>query len=269
MSQYVWSEVRAKAVQLFNGERPRAETEQAIIDAFEREPRRVTEAVDHIGHEVERGKVRSGWEVLRVHLTRSDENVRELVVSDESEQARLIVVAETRVRNVCCHYDRPSEVESELFGERGLLTPGRVMPPCGSGCSGSGASSVPAGSELRPSRKSGCRSTDGCGGWRPNVRPSPDARPSRERLDGWAVDTSRRRVGGRVGRVALAGAVRACLQRASSAAPSSARRCARCSPMGPAFWALRGRAWFTVADDGGDAPGFERGRPPGRFGAER
>lgn len=121
MTHYVWAEVRERAVRRFRGDEPRAETEQAVLDVFQREPRRVIEAIEHVGQEVERGGVRSGWAVLRAHLGRAENAVPNVVATDESERARKVALAETRIRNAALLIDRQDELEDELFGERGLL----------------------------------------------------------------------------------------------------------------------------------------------------
>jgi hypothetical protein len=123
MSDYVWAEVRAQAVHLFRGDQPLTETEDYVLDVFQREPRRVVEAVEHIGRQVERGGVNSGWAVLRAHLRRGEACVADVVVSDDAEREQRVALAESWLRHAGMHFVSEAEVTNELFGDRGRLRP--------------------------------------------------------------------------------------------------------------------------------------------------
>jgi hypothetical protein len=123
VTQYLWSEAREQAVRLFRGDLPRPETEQAVLSVFQREPRRVVEAIEHVGRQVERGGIHSGWAVLRAHLRQLSTGAAEVAASDEDERQHRIGLAEEWIRTAGLHFDRRSEVEDELFGERGRLRP--------------------------------------------------------------------------------------------------------------------------------------------------
>lgn len=116
-----WSTVRQQAIDEFNGELPRADTEAAIIDVFELAPRAVTRAITETAGSLQRGEIRSGWAILRTRLEQRAQPVRDVHVKGVDERARRISQAEQWLRTCGIHFDRDSEVEDELFGDRGLL----------------------------------------------------------------------------------------------------------------------------------------------------
>jgi hypothetical protein len=121
MSDFVWAEVRAQAVRLFRGDHPHPETEQDVLDVFKRDPRRVVEAIEHVGRQVGRGGVNSGWAVLRAHLQRGEACVADVVVSDDAERGKRVAQAESWLRHAGMHFASEAEVVDELFGDRGRL----------------------------------------------------------------------------------------------------------------------------------------------------
>lgn len=118
MTQFVWSQVRADAVRQFDGETPRAELEQEVINAFERSPVRVIEEIKRVA--TAPGEIRSRWAVLRSRLATASVS-GEIVVTDTSERDRRVAWAERWVRTAGLHFERRSEVADELFGELGRL----------------------------------------------------------------------------------------------------------------------------------------------------
>lgn len=121
MTDLTWSTVRLQAIAAFNGETPKPETETTIIDVFELAPRAVLRAIDEVADAVQRGEARSGWAILRTRLAQSAQPVRDTTVKGVDERARHIQQAETWMHNAGIHLGRESEVEDELFGDRGIL----------------------------------------------------------------------------------------------------------------------------------------------------
>jgi hypothetical protein len=115
VTEYVWADVRQRAIRRFHGELPHADTEAAILDVFERHPQRVVETIDHVARQ---GKARSFWAVSLAELKRVDYTGRVTV----SERAQRIAQAEEWIRHAGLHFDREDEVVDELF-VRGRLSP--------------------------------------------------------------------------------------------------------------------------------------------------
>jgi hypothetical protein len=64
-----WAEIRTKAITLFRGEAPRADTEQEIIDSFQIEPQLVISQIERVGDDLAKGKeIRSAWAVVRANV---------------------------------------------------------------------------------------------------------------------------------------------------------------------------------------------------------
>jgi hypothetical protein len=118
MTEFVWADVRDRAIRLFRGEPLHAETETALLDVFERHPQRVVETIERVAGQE---NVRSCWAVTLAELRRV-ENSGARTVSGEGERAERIARAETWIRNAGLHFDREPEVEEELF-VRGRLRP--------------------------------------------------------------------------------------------------------------------------------------------------
>lgn len=118
MTSYDWLEERSKAIALF-GDQPHAETEQDVLEHFQRSPALVIEEIASVGQSVQSGSVRSGWAVLRKRLGAVDR--ANVIVSAEPSREKRISQAEQWMRVAGLHFDRWDEVEDELFGDRGKL----------------------------------------------------------------------------------------------------------------------------------------------------
>lgn len=111
-----WPDVRAQATEKFRGQTPRPQDEQTVVDHFERSPLKVLRAID----EVSAAQVTWFWSALAARLERA--GVGEGVsVSVGPSREQLVARAEAWLRNCGAHFDRWSEVEDELFGDRGVL----------------------------------------------------------------------------------------------------------------------------------------------------
>ena len=114
-----WAELRAHLIDTY-GDTPRPETEAVIVEAYKAHPSALEHAAQSIAVDVTAGTVRSGWAVLRSRagsITTPQANpTRKSGVELEKRTAR----AKQWIHNAGMHYDRPDEIEDELF-DRGLL----------------------------------------------------------------------------------------------------------------------------------------------------
>jgi hypothetical protein len=121
MTQHHWPKLRQHATELFNGETPRPELEQDILNTFHEQPQLVANAIEQIGAQFSTGTIRSGWAVLRTHINTTANPQSHATVNDTTERNRAIQRAEQWLKTAGIHFDRPSEVDDELFGDRGTL----------------------------------------------------------------------------------------------------------------------------------------------------
>lgn len=121
MTEYEWHVLRDHAIEQFDGDTPRAELEQKILDVFERNPAMVAKAVDRIASKFKAGQVRSPWAVLAIDVTQTGSPVRLVTAVDTTSREKRIARAEQWVKAAGVHFDRESEVVAHLFGDRGLL----------------------------------------------------------------------------------------------------------------------------------------------------
>lgn len=122
MAQYDWRQLRAKAVRGFNNETPFEATEREIVEAFKANPQAVTNEVDRLVADIARGSdIRSAWAVLRRNVSATASAGPSVIVNDDSEREKWVGLAQRWMRNVGLLFDRWSEVDDELFGDRGCL----------------------------------------------------------------------------------------------------------------------------------------------------
>ena len=113
MAEWVWTTLRAKAVDLFDGELPNDKTEGEILDAFQRAPAFVAAEMEKVAESKRTGQVRSGWAIWRLRVRNAQE--RNAVVDDASERERLVQSAKVWIGRCGLHFDRESELLEELF----------------------------------------------------------------------------------------------------------------------------------------------------------
>lgn len=113
---YVWSDIRDRAFEQFAGESLGAETENAIIEVFERRPALVVSLIEEVSTAKANGKVRSGWAILRSRLAQ-EESKSSVVVTDKAERDKAVKRIEQWMRAAGIHFDSESELVEELFGE--------------------------------------------------------------------------------------------------------------------------------------------------------
>ena len=116
MTTYHWPDLRAQAIEHFNGQTPGPQLEQDIIDIFEQHPQTVAAAITRIAGRYRTGTITSPWGVLRADLQRATTSP-DITATDSTDRDKSIAVAEQWIRTAGCHYDRPSEIEHELFGD--------------------------------------------------------------------------------------------------------------------------------------------------------
>lgn len=121
MTEFDWLELRERAVELYV-DTPSAALEERIVAIFEKRPALVADAIDHVAERFQRGLVRSPWAVLAKHAeTLAAGSDRAVKATDESERDEKVARAEAWVKTAGLHFDRPSEIVEELFGDRGPL----------------------------------------------------------------------------------------------------------------------------------------------------
>jgi hypothetical protein len=121
MTDHRWTDVYDYACKAF-GQTPRPEDEEAIIQAFEQNPLLVMKMIDDVANALGNGEIKWAWSTFAARVNRSNTTpAREVIADTGHSKERLILRAEQWIRNTGCHFDRESEVEDELFGDRGLL----------------------------------------------------------------------------------------------------------------------------------------------------
>lgn len=118
MTEFDWQQIRDDAIAIF-ADAPSAQLEQELVEHFTERPSHTAQVIARIGKQVQAGKVRSGWAVVRKELNSAPgPNIR---ATDEAERERRIRNAETWIRNAGLYLDRQQDLEDELFGDRGTL----------------------------------------------------------------------------------------------------------------------------------------------------
>jgi hypothetical protein len=123
MTEYAWFDLRTRLIEAC-GDSPSAGLEQRVIDVFERRPSVVADAVAHVIKRYEQGVVRSPWAVLAKHveeLSEATERAISVTATDSRDRDKRESQARQWMHTAGIHYDRESEVDDELFGDRGLL----------------------------------------------------------------------------------------------------------------------------------------------------
>jgi len=128
MSEYPWTEIRLRAIELFHSG-PSAALEQRVLDVFRDHPALVVEAVEHVGRRFESGQVRSPWVILAKHVEEAMRPLEDVTATDERDRDKAISRAEQWVRSAGQHFDRDEEILEELFGEFGRLKTWREDDP--------------------------------------------------------------------------------------------------------------------------------------------
>jgi hypothetical protein len=116
-----WQTEYGRALELFGGDTPSATLEQHILDSFQQHPQAVTNAITKIGKAYNAGRIHSPWGALKAEIPK--QITADVRVGDGSERNRKIANAEQWIRTTGLMFDRWSEVEDELYGDRGKLRP--------------------------------------------------------------------------------------------------------------------------------------------------
>jgi hypothetical protein len=128
VSEYLWTDVRLRAIELFhNG--PSAAFEQRVLDVFREHPALVVEAIEHVGRRFASGQVRSPWVILAKHVEEAMRPLEDVHVSDQRDQVKAISRAEQWMRAAGKHFDREDEILDALFGDFGRLKTWRDDEP--------------------------------------------------------------------------------------------------------------------------------------------
>ncbi len=116
-----WQTLRNQFMRQIGGDPPGANLEDELIQAYTNHPDVVERSIEKIALAHQAGKIRSPWGALKHEVAKAVDGARNPTHERGSTRERAIQRAEQRVRNEFVHYDRWSEVEDELFGERGTL----------------------------------------------------------------------------------------------------------------------------------------------------
>lgn len=115
-----WSAVRTTISKQF-GEAPGPTLESEIINAFEQNPAAVINASEEVANALHAGEIHSGWPILRKRIERITNPLRDVTVQKPNQRAKAITRAEQWIKTAGIHFGRETEIEDELFGDRGIL----------------------------------------------------------------------------------------------------------------------------------------------------
>lgn len=126
MTATVWGDALAEIVEMFQGRDPfNAEEEQAVLRAWQESPAAIMALAEKAGHAYAAGTIRYPWAWLA--KAAAEAGKKRPSPSSSANPVLELDQAEVRagqwMRVTGLHYDRWSEVEDELFGERGVLRP--------------------------------------------------------------------------------------------------------------------------------------------------
>ena len=115
-----WQELRTHLIDTY-GETPRPETEAVIIEAYERHPNQLERSALALTADVAAGTIRSGWAVLRSRAGSISAPPSNPTRNTSVDREKRIMRAEEWIRAAGIHIDRDTEIQDELFNERGQL----------------------------------------------------------------------------------------------------------------------------------------------------
>jgi hypothetical protein len=118
-----WGEMREKIVDAFAGQAPYDENdEHKIVEAWQRNPRRIEVEVERLAQRQTVGQVTFPWRVLaKIAPTIIGPVDATATANVDAEKARAQRRFLSWIRNAGLHCDRWEDVYDEAFGERGRL----------------------------------------------------------------------------------------------------------------------------------------------------
>jgi hypothetical protein len=126
VTEYVWTELRDRAVRAFNGDTPHGETEERLLTVFQENPVLVDTTMQRVADLFTAGKVSRPWPYLAKACEDAVKPGADVTVTDVRERDRAVARAEQWLRAAGGYL--PAVVEGvsrelldELFGDRGLL----------------------------------------------------------------------------------------------------------------------------------------------------
>jgi len=110
-----WEELVPDLAESYGGQMPHPATNQEIAAAYLRAPKAVLREADRVAQEYQDGTARQPWGLLR-HRAK---NIHTDTANAETrvDRDKAIERAEQWIRTAGLMYDRPSEIEHELFGD--------------------------------------------------------------------------------------------------------------------------------------------------------
>lgn len=110
-----WQTLRTRALASFRGEPLGAQLETELIAAFAQHPEAVERATDKIIARYQAGGVTSPWGMLGSEVKRAITALDNPTTRPAKQREQAIARAESWLRTAGIHYDRWTEVQSELF----------------------------------------------------------------------------------------------------------------------------------------------------------
>jgi len=110
-----WEDLTLETAERFGGNLPHPDTTKAIGTVYARAPQAVTRAIDRVAHDYDQGTVRSPWGILKSRVQQLADDTPKHEASNDRDKA--VERAEQWIRTAGLMYDRPSEIEHELFGD--------------------------------------------------------------------------------------------------------------------------------------------------------
>jgi len=114
-----WEDLVLQIAETFGGQMPYPETSNDIASAYQRAPQTVLRMADQVAALYLDGTAQNPWGMLRYRAKTIP--ATEGAATKGTNREKAVERAEQRIRNELLHYDRWTEVEDELFGDRGTL----------------------------------------------------------------------------------------------------------------------------------------------------
>jgi hypothetical protein len=116
-----WQTLRNKFMRDIGGDPPGAQLEDQLIQLYTDHPQALERSIEKITLAYQAGKIRSPWGALKTEAAKATEPARNPTHDHSTSKTKAVQRAEQWIRNAGIHYDQQTEIEDELYGERGRL----------------------------------------------------------------------------------------------------------------------------------------------------
>jgi hypothetical protein len=116
-----WQTIRNQFMRSIGGDPPGAHLEDELIQAYANHPEAVERSIEKIALAHKAGKIRSPWGALKTEVAKATEAARNPTHHAGTNKTKAVARAEQWMRTAGIHYDRATEIQDELFGQRGTL----------------------------------------------------------------------------------------------------------------------------------------------------